>query len=66
VCEADHRGAPEESGPGVKPGTHCGICGKLMDGKPHPGADVYHMDCMMETTKHLRERNDRGQQTKDH
>ncbi|MHA2265615.1 MAG: hypothetical protein ACXAEN_24755 [Candidatus Thorarchaeota archaeon] len=44
--------------PDEKPGTHCGICGKPTKGDPHPGADVYHLHCIMEATKHLRERND--------
>jgi hypothetical protein len=40
-----------------KPGTHCGLCGKRLEGA-YPGADVYCMPCMMEATKHLREKKD--------
>lgn len=57
MCKANHSGPSEESnGVGsVKPGTHCGVCGKLMEGDPRPGADVYHIKCLMKKTKHLRE-----------
>lgn len=60
MCKDDHRGAEDGAGSSLKPGTHCGICGKPIKGKPSPGADVYHMSCMMEATKHLRERNANG------
>lgn len=43
-----------------KLGTHCAICGERMSGE-HPGADVYHMDCLMAATKHLREKNDESE-----
>lgn len=36
----------------------CGLCGKPTKGDLHPNADVYHMPCMMEHTKHLREGRD--------
>lgn len=37
-----------------RPGTHCTVCGKPTKGDPMPGADVYHLDCIMATTEHLR------------
>lgn len=41
----------------MKPGTHCKLCGKRLEGE-YPGADVYCGACMMEATKHLREKKD--------
>ena len=57
MCEADHNRPDEENNSvgSVKPGTHCGVCGEPMEGDPRPGADVYHMTCLEEITKHLRE-----------
>ncbi len=34
----------------VKPGTHCGVCGEPTGGS-HPGADVFHMTCLLETER---------------
>jgi len=35
----------------------CPICNKPVESN-HPEADVYHMACLMEVTKHLREKQD--------
>lgn len=44
--------------PGSTPGTStqvCPVCGEPV-GNEHPNADVYHLACIMEITKHLREK----------
>lgn len=37
-----------------RPGTHCRVCGEPTTGVPMPGADVYHLECILATTEHLR------------
>ena len=50
MCERDNRET-------VKEGIHCGVCGERLEGTAYPGADVYHGECIMKATEHLR--NDR-------